>query len=107
MREQGIPLKNGIDGPFVRRQLIDAFAFKKDIAAVRCDEAADNPQRGCLPATGRAQQGDKLSIRDAEIQTAQHLFPIERHRNVFELDNIGVFHDNASPFAVIEFPEPA
>ena len=90
------------------RQVIDAFAVKKDIAAVRCHEAADNPQRCRLAAARRAEQRDELSVRDAEIDVIQHLFTVKRNHDVFERNDILFFHTDASPLAVrSSFPHTA
>ena len=67
MREQRVALENGIDLPFVCWQFCHVFAVKKDIAAIRENEAADNTQRRRLAAAGRTQQRDELSVGDVEV----------------------------------------
>lgn len=41
VREKRVFLENRIDGALMRRHVIDLLVTKKDIAAIRCDEAAD------------------------------------------------------------------
>ena len=65
MRKQGITLENRIHRPLVRRQVVHTFAIKKNIAGIRSDKAADNPQGGCFAAAGRPQQRNKLPIGNA------------------------------------------
>ena len=101
VREERVTLKNGVDPSLVGRQVVDPGTVKKDIAAVRGDEAADDPQRCGLPAAGWPQQRHKLSVSDAQVQMIQNLFPVERYNDVFKRNDF--LHCHASPFAVIEF----
>ena len=99
MRKQRVTLEDRVDLPFVRRHIVDAFSVKKDIAAVRCDEAADDPQRSRLAAAGRAEQRDKFSIVDAEVKPVQHLFTVKRNCDVFQCNNI--LHQSSIPLCGI------
>ena len=74
----------------MRRQIVDFLPIKKDLAGIRCDEASNCPQHGGLPAPGRAQQRDKFSIPDVEIEAFEHLLSIKRDSDVLERNN-GVF----------------
>ena len=56
MREQGIPLENGVDLPSVGGQIVDDLAVKGHCAAGRREEATDDTKRGGLAAAGGAQQ---------------------------------------------------
>lgn len=77
MREQGIPLENGIDPAPVCRQGIDPAAVKKDIPVIGFNEAADDAQRRGLAAAGRPQQGHEFSVADVQIQMIEHRFPVK------------------------------
>ena len=62
MREKRVALKDGVDFALIGRDIIEALAFKEDIAAGRRFKAADNAQRGGFPTAGRTQQCHKFTI---------------------------------------------
>ena len=84
MREQRVTLEDGVDPPFVCRQIVDAHTIKKNIAAVGRNKAADDPQCRGFAAPGWAQQRHELPVFDTEIEIVQHLFAVKRNRDVFQ-----------------------
>jgi len=66
MRKQGITLKHGADIALVWLALIHNHAVEQDIAAGRFFETGDEPQRGCLAATGGTQQRKEASLRNGK-----------------------------------------
>lgn len=59
MREQGVPLEDGIDRPLVGGEVVDPFPVEVDVALVRLQEAGDDPEGGRLAAARRTQQVTK------------------------------------------------
>ena len=51
----------------MRRRLPDVVPIEQDAPAGGALEAGDHPQRGGLPATGGAEQGEELSGRHVEV----------------------------------------
>ena len=66
MRPEIEPLKHHRRGAPLRRQRQHTVPLNQDIAAVRCDEAADHPQRRRLPASRRPQQAHQLTVMDIQ-----------------------------------------
>src|SRR5579862_78242 len=73
MRKEGVGLKDGVHGPLVRRELVDAAAADPDLALGHRDEAADQVQRRRLAAAGRPEEAEELAVADLELD------PTERH----------------------------
>ena len=86
MREQGVPLKNRIDLPFVGRFFIDTFPIKKHFAGGRRQKAADDPQSGGFAAAGGAEQSEKFMVVDVEIDAVEYALPVELHGEILEPD---------------------
>ena len=56
------------DGALMRRHVIDLLVTKKDIAAIRCDEAADGAQNRGFAAAGGSEQCYELAVTDGEVE---------------------------------------
>ena len=67
MREQRVVLEHHVDRPPVRRHGADVLAVEQDAAFARRLEAGQHAQQGRLAAAGRAEQREKLSLRDIQI----------------------------------------
>ena len=83
MREQRILLENGVDLALVRWNIVDFLAIEKNIALVRMNEAADNPQGSGLSTSRRTKQGDKFASPDTEIEIFQNGLAIKGNGDVF------------------------
>ena len=69
MREKRVLLKDRVDGALMRRHVVDLLITKKDIAAIRCDEAADGAQNRGFAAAGGPEQRYELAVTDGEVKT--------------------------------------
>ena len=68
VREQSVPLEDSIDGPLIRRQVLDRFPVEQDLTLRRHREACDHSERRCLAAAGRPQQGHEFAALDFQIE---------------------------------------
>ena len=68
VREKRVLLENCIDGALMRRHVIDLLVTKKDIAAIRCDEAANGAQNRGFAAAGGSEQCYELAVTDGEVE---------------------------------------
>jgi hypothetical protein len=68
VREEREVLEHRRRRPLVRRQVDDRLAVEQDLSARRVLVPSDHPQRRRLPAAGRAQQDDVLSVVDVEVE---------------------------------------
>ena len=66
-REQRVALEDGVDVALVRRSAGNVHVVKQDPAGGRLLEPGDQPQRGGLPAAGRAEQGEELAAGNREV----------------------------------------
>ncbi len=97
VREKRVFLKDGVDFPPVGRKVRDSAAVEIDVAGVRPDEAADDPQSRGLAAAGRAEQRDKLPVPEVQVEVPEHGHPVERDRDALERNDGCSFHFHASP----------
>jgi len=67
VREQRIALEHGVDRAPVRREAGDLPPGDLDRPLRRPLESGDHPQRGCLTAAARADDGEELPRRDVEV----------------------------------------
>jgi hypothetical protein len=86
MRKKGIMLKNSVDFPFERRQMIDIFALKQDVPTGLLFKAANDPQGSCLATAAGTQERNKFVLQDIEIQTIQNRAASVVHANVNKFD---------------------
>ena len=66
MRKERVLLKDGIDGPFERRQRNHVNAVDEDAAFGREIEAGNESQGRRLAGSGGAEDGQKLARRHGE-----------------------------------------
>jgi hypothetical protein len=66
MWKQCVILKHGADVALVGFQMMDVSAVQTDLAAAGVFESGDHPQRCRFPASGRAEQREKLTSFDAQ-----------------------------------------
>jgi hypothetical protein len=62
MGEQGVILKNGIDRPFFRRDLVHVLAVDAQHAAGAMLKSANQAQQGGLAASGGTEEGEKFTV---------------------------------------------
>jgi hypothetical protein len=72
MWEEGVALEHGVDRPGLRRHRTHVDAVDAHLTSVGRLEAADEPQRGGLAASTRAQQGEELTVLDRQVDPLQH-----------------------------------
>ena len=68
VREERVRLEDGVDRTAVGRQPGDVGAVDPDRALVRALEAGDQPQRRRLPAAGRPEEREELTLADLEVE---------------------------------------
>src|ERR1022692_1413897 len=66
-REQRVALEDRIDVALMRRDAGDIHVIEQDPAVSRLLEPGDQPQRGRLPAAGRAEQREELAAGNREV----------------------------------------
>ena len=71
----------------LRRHPRDVDALEADRAFGRGLEARDHPQRGRLPAAGRAEQREELARRDGEVGFGDRDVVGEALRDMVDLDD--------------------
>ena len=67
VREQRVPLKNGVDLPLVGGNVVDPFPVEKDVARVGRFKSADQAEGRGLSASGRTEQSHELFVPDIQI----------------------------------------
>ena len=82
MGEQGILLENRVDVPFVRRQIVDALAFKDNVAAFRLQKSADDPQRGGFAAAAGTEDRHKFLFVDVQVDMIEDDLTVKAEENV-------------------------
>ena len=95
VRKKGVPLKNSIDRPFVRRQADNRFPVQQDIALRRHIKSRDHPQCCCLSAARRSQKRDKFAAFYFQVKIIYSLKAVvfKDFGDAFQFDNrISVFH---------------
>ena len=70
-------MKYRVDLSFVGRHIVYPHTVKKHISLIRSFKTADDPERGCLSATGRTQQGDKFLVMDIQVDAGEYALAIE------------------------------
>ena len=65
--EQGVFLKDGVDLPFIGRNVINPHTVEQNVSRRGRREAADDPQRGGFAAPTGAKQCEEFLIIDIEI----------------------------------------
>ena len=71
VREEGVGLEDGVDGPLVRRQIGDVGPAELDAARCRLLEAGDHPQERGLAATRRAEKREELVFGNRQADVVQ------------------------------------
>ena len=67
MREESIGLKDHTHGPFTRRAIGNVISVEQDIARTRRLKACHHAQDGCFAAATRAEQRQKLTLLNRQI----------------------------------------
>ncbi len=67
-----VGLEDHGDVTILRRHVVDHPVADADFAAIDRLETGDGSQQGRLAAAGRADEHDKLTVRDVEIDRLQH-----------------------------------
>ena len=73
MRVQRVVLEHHRDVAVLGRLLVDDLAADLELAIGDVLESGDHPQRGRLPASGRADEDHQLAVGDVEIQVLDGL----------------------------------
>ena len=94
MREQGIPLKYGIDLTLVGGQIIDADTTKKNITLLRLDKTTDNPQSGGLATPRRSEKGNEFLVHDVKVDPLENRLVIKINPNSTQADQSIIVHFN-------------
>jgi len=68
VREESVALEHHADVPLVGRQGVDGPAIERDRAARRPLETGEHVERRRLARTRRAEKGEELAARDAEVE---------------------------------------
>jgi len=86
VREQGVALEHRADGPRFRRAVREVDAVEEDAAAIREIETGDHSQECRLPATRRAEQGEKFAGLDRQAHAVDRgeVAEAARHVSYFE-----------------------
>ena len=87
VREQRVVLEHGVDVALVRWHPRDVDPLEPDRAFGRSLETRDHPQRGRLPAAGRAEQREELARGDGEVRLGDRDVVREALRDVVDLDD--------------------
>src|SRR5262249_30942474 len=68
VRVERVVLEDHRDVAVARRQVVDDAVADLDLAVADLFEPGDHPQRGRLPAAGRADEDNELAVLHAEIE---------------------------------------
>ena len=94
MREQGIPLKYGIDLTLVGGQVIDADTTKKNITLLGLDKSADDAQGSCLATTGRPKKSNEFLVHDVKVDPLEDRLVIKIDSDAAQADQSIFVHFN-------------
>ena len=84
--EQGILLKDGIDLPLMRRNVINPHAVKKHVAGGRLLKAADDTERRGFAAPGGTEQREEFLVVDIKVDMVQNDVVVKFHEAIRQAD---------------------
>ena len=79
MGKQGVALKDGIDCPFMRRNIINPHAVKKYVPLGRRLKTTDNTKRGRLAAPTGTQQREEFLIVNIKVDVVKDHIAVKSH----------------------------
>ena len=82
MGKQGILLKDSVDLPLMRRNVIDPHTVKGDVSRRGRREAANDPQRRGLATAAGAKQCEEFGIVDIQIDVIENQLVVKRHAEI-------------------------
>ena len=97
--EQGVFLKDRIDGPLVGRDRIHPHAVEQHIARGGRLKTTDDAQGGGLAASTGAKQREEFLIIDIQVDVIKHDLVVESHGTVVQADQL--FGHVSSPISKI------
>ena len=83
MREQRVPLKDGVDVALVGWDAVDFFAVEVDFPLVWFHKASDDAQRGGFATAGRAKKGDKFLVVNVQIDPFEDALAVKFDHDIF------------------------
>jgi hypothetical protein len=87
--EEGVVLEHHAHVPLAGGDRRDVLAAVPHLAGVGRLEPGDDAEEGGLPAAGRAEEGDELTLRDLERDVPEDGVPVEGLREALDLDAHG------------------
>ena len=85
-----IPLKYGVDGALVRREIADLLPRKQNLPPRRLFKPRDHAQRGGFAAAGGPEKGHKFSLSDiqADVVDRDRAVVLELPDEISDLDDV-------------------
>ena len=99
MGEQGVFLKDRIDGPLIRRDRIHPHAVEQHITRGGRLKTTDDAQSGGLAASTGTKQREEFLIIDIQVDVIKHDLVVESHGTVVQADQL--FGHVSSPISKI------
>ncbi len=104
MREQGVILKNGIDLPLVRRDMMNRLSMEINRSLRRFDKPGNQPQNRRLPAPRRPKQRIKLPALHRKTDVIQYDRAVVFLRHSLEADDLFSVHFQPPVFFMFTIP---
>ena len=88
MGKQRIALEDRVDLALIGRDVVQTLAVEQDVALGRRFKATDDAERGSLAAAGGAQQGNKFTVTDIQIDALEDGLAVKFLLDADEVDQV-------------------